>query len=74
MNSKIATKMQKYLLSFVLKSNSNALWADDKLYWSKYNEANSTSGVHLIFNEILSAGEDGLANDKALFWNQALWW
>ncbi|KAF1926019.1 alpha/beta-hydrolase [Didymella exigua CBS 183.55] len=73
-DSEVAIKMQKYLLSFVLKSDPNALWAEDKLYWPKYNEANSTSGVQLIFNETMSTGEDDLANSKALFWNQALWW
>ena len=73
-NSKIAIKMQKYLLNLVLKSDPSALWADDKLYWPKYNEANSTSGEQLIFDETLSAGQDDLANDEALIWNQALWW
>jgi hypothetical protein len=73
-NAEVAVKIQKYLLSVVSKSGPNVLWADDELYWPKYNKGNLTDGVQLIFNETLSTGEDDRASDKALFRNQALRW
>lgn len=70
----VAVQMQKYLLSFVLTGDPNTMWADDKLYWPKYNEKNSTAGTQIIFNTTLSIADDDLATDKSLFWNKVLWY
>lgn len=68
----IATKMQKYLLSFVLTGNPNTKWANDKLYWPRYSE--SPNGAQLVFNTTFSTADDELANDRSKFWNKALWY
>lgn len=73
-NATVAVMMQKYLLSFVLAGDPNAMWKDDKIYWPLYNENNSTSGTQMIFNETFSLGKDDLATEKSLFWNQVLWY
>jgi len=71
----VAIKIQKYLLSFVLTGNPNTRWPEDKLYWPKYMEGNLTNGsTQIIFNTTFSLGSDDLANEKSLFWNQALWY
>ena len=70
----VAVKMQKYLLSFVLTGNPNTQWPEDKLYWPKYMEGNSTSGTQIIFNTTFTTGADDLASEKSLLWNQALWY
>ncbi|OJJ98574.1 hypothetical protein ASPACDRAFT_31262 [Aspergillus aculeatus ATCC 16872] len=62
--------MQKYLLSFVLTSNPNTLWPQDKIYWPKYGNMTNT----LSFNTTMSVTTDDLANDKSLFWNKVLWY
>ncbi|KKA22716.1 Esterase [Rasamsonia emersonii CBS 393.64] len=69
-NSTIAIKMQKYLLSFVLTGDPNTLWADDKPYWPQYGNAST----QLVFNSSFYLAEDDLANAKSLFWNKALWY
>ena len=66
--------MQKYLLSFVLTGNPNTKWADDKLFWPKYNANNNTKGNQICFNNTMYITDDDLANDKSLFWNKALWY
>lgn len=64
------TKIQKYLLSFVLTGDPNTLWADDKPYWPQYGNASRK----LVFNSSFYLAEDDLANAKSLFWNKALWY
>ncbi|KAG7399930.1 hypothetical protein PHYBOEH_007616 [Phytophthora boehmeriae] len=71
-NSTTARMMQKYLLSFVLTGNPNTMWADDKIYWPRYNE--SSVGTQIVFNDTFSIADDVLANAKSLFWNKALWY
>ncbi|KAK8200049.1 esterase [Phyllosticta capitalensis] len=73
-DSTVAIKMQKYLLSFVLTGNPNTKWADDKLFWPKYNANNNTKGNQICFNNTMYITDDDLANDKSLFWNKALWY
>ncbi|KAF2203398.1 carboxylesterase family protein-like protein [Delitschia confertaspora ATCC 74209] len=70
----IAVKMQKYMLSFILKGDPNALWKNDKLYWPMYDEKKSDSGTQLIFNTTFTVGPNDLATEKTLFWNKALWY
>ncbi|KKY16092.1 putative carboxylesterase family protein [Phaeomoniella chlamydospora] len=72
-NSTIAIKMQKYLLSFILTSNPNTLWPNDKLYWPKYGNG-SYAGTQLVFNTTFYTADDDLANNKTLEWNHALWY
>ncbi|TDZ30048.1 Para-nitrobenzyl esterase [Colletotrichum spinosum] len=72
-NSTIAIMMQKYLLSFVLTGDPNAKWAEDKLEWPQYGNS-STAGTQIVFNTTFYLDEDDLANEKALFWNKALWY
>jgi carboxylesterase type B len=69
-DSAVAVKMQKYLMSFVLTGNPNAKWGDDKLYWPQYG-ANTTQ---IVFNDTFSLQADDLASAKSLFWNKALWY
>jgi carboxylesterase type B len=73
-DAKVAVKMQKYLLSFVLTGNPNTQWPEDNLYWPKYMEGNSTSGTQIIFNTTFTTSADDLASEKSLFWNQVLWY
>lgn len=71
-DSTLAIKMQKYLLSFVLTGNPNTMWPKDKLTWPKYSTG--SNGVNLVFNTTFTTKEDDLANQKSLFWNKALWY
>ncbi|KAE8908196.1 hypothetical protein PF005_g28240 [Phytophthora fragariae] len=71
-NATIAVMMQKYLLSFVLTGNPNTMWAEDKIYWPRYNE--SSVGTQIVFNDTFTVADDDLANAKSLFWNKALWY
>ncbi|KPM37667.1 hypothetical protein AK830_g8899 [Neonectria ditissima] len=71
-NATIAVTMQKYLMSFVLTGNPNKKWADDKLYWPLYNE--DEEATELVFNTTMYTQTDDLLNDKARFWNKALWY
>ena len=64
--------MQKYFLSFVLSGNPNTLWPEDKISWPLYNT--SSDGATLVFNTTFTVAGDDLLNEKALFWNQALWY
>lgn len=68
----VAVTMQKYLLSFILTGNPNTEWADDKLFWPKYNE--STAGTEIVFNTSMYLQDDDLALDKVVYWNKALWY
>lgn len=76
-----AILLQKYLLSFVITGDPNALWADDKakICWPKYSESISKSadgaGVAIVFGaDGFSVGPYDLANNRSLFWNKALWY
>ncbi|ETS81567.1 hypothetical protein PFICI_06569 [Pestalotiopsis fici W106-1] len=71
-NATIAVTMQKYLLSFILNGDPNAQWADDKLYWPRYNE--SEVGTELVFNTTMYTQDDDLAIEKVVYWNKALWY
>ncbi|KAL0939902.1 carboxylesterase family protein [Colletotrichum truncatum] len=71
--SSFKVMMQKYLLSFVLTGNPNTKWTEDKLEWPQYGNS-STAGTQIVFNTTFYLDEDDLANDKALFWNKALWY
>ena len=75
-DSAVAVKMQKYLMSFVLTGNPNTLWPEDKLTWPMYMEGNSTTGTgtELVFNTTMYTQDDALANEKSLFWNRAVWY
>ncbi|RAH49184.1 carboxylesterase family protein-like protein [Aspergillus brunneoviolaceus CBS 621.78] len=72
-DSTVARKMQKYLLSFVLTGNPNTKWADDKLYWPEYLNGSYTA-TQLVFNSTMYLTQDDLANARSVFWNKALWY
>lgn len=66
-----AVKMQKYLMSFVLTGNPNTMWSGERLEWPLYNE----SGYDLVFNTSgFYTQPSDLENEKAAFWNKALWY
>ncbi|EGZ09277.1 hypothetical protein PHYSODRAFT_249859 [Phytophthora sojae] len=71
-NATVARQMQKYLLCFVITSNPNSAWPDDKPYWPRYNE--SSDGVEIVFNDTITVADDDLANEKSVYWNKALWY
>lgn len=74
-NATVAVTMQKYLLSFVLTGDPNGQWADDKLFWPRYNESESSSaGTELVFNTTMYTQDDDLAIEKVVYWNKALWY
>lgn len=73
-NSTVAVTMQKYLLSFILTGDPNAQWADDKLYWPRYNESETGNGIELVFNTTMYTQDDDLAIEKVVYWNKALWY
>lgn len=64
--------MQKYLVSFVITGNPNALWSEDKTYWPLYG----TNATQIVFTNSSSfdLGVDDLATNKSIFWNKALWY
>ncbi|CAH0476596.1 unnamed protein product [Peronospora belbahrii] len=65
-NATIAIMMQKYLLSFVLTGNPNAMWAEDKIYWPLYNE--SALGAQIVFNDTFTVeNDDDRTNSTHLF-------
>lgn len=72
-NATVAVTMQKYLLSFVLTGDPNGQWADDKLFWPRYNESEAT-GTELVFNTTMYTQDDDLAIEKVVYWNKALWY
>ncbi|RAL67421.1 hypothetical protein DID88_008176 [Monilinia fructigena] len=69
-----ALKMQKYLVSFILKGDPNTLWPEDKLYWPIHGGNSSSVGRELVFNNTIYIQDDSLANNRSLFWNKALWY
>lgn len=70
----VALKMQKYLVSFILKGDPNTLWPEDKLYWPIHGGNSSSVGQELVFNNTIYIQDDSLANNRSLFWNKALWY
>ncbi|TKX25000.1 hypothetical protein C1H76_2777 [Elsinoe australis] len=77
-DSKVALRMQKYLMSFVLTGNPNKLWPKDKIRWPIYSS--QKGGVQLVVNTTLgnetfqAVPGDDLDNAKTAFWNKALWY
>ena len=57
-----------------MAGDPNAQWADDKLYWPRYNESETGSGIELVFNTTMYTQDDDLAIEKVVYWNKALWY